>query len=274
MAEFETITYEEDDGVAWVTLNRPEVLNAFNHQMEQELKSVWRAMRGNDDVRVAVLTGAGDRAFCTGIDRAESLNPEIQGEAAEAGKLAGFPTPWTYDDPGANLCPKANQMWKPVIAAVNGMACAGAFYLLGEVEFIIAAEHATFFDPHVTFGMTASYEPIHMMAKVPFQEVMRMSLLGSAERMSAQRAYEIGLVSEIAPAGELRERAEWAARVIAEAPPLGIQGTVRSLWTGLELSRRQALDMAELLLSIGSDPRQLIAGQEELSGKSREPRIR
>jgi enoyl-CoA hydratase/carnithine racemase len=113
-----------------------------------------------------------------------------------------------------------------------------------------------------------------MMAKVPFQEVMRMSLLGSAERMSAQRAYEIGLVSEIAPAGELRERAEWAARVIAEAPPLGIQGTVRSLWTGLELSRRQALDMAELLLSIGSDPRQLMAGQEVFSGKRREPRIR
>jgi enoyl-CoA hydratase/carnithine racemase len=274
MAEFETITYEEDDGVAWVTLNRPEVLNAFNHQMEHELKSVWRAMRGNDDVRVAVLTGAGDRAFCTGIDRAESLNPEIQGEAAEAGKLVGFPTPWTYDDPGANLCPKANQMWKPVIAAVNGMACAGAFYLLGEVEFIIAAEHATFFDPHVTFGMTASYEPIHMMEKVPFQEVMRMSLLGSAERMSAQRAYEIGLVSEIAPAGELRERAEWAARVIAEAPPLGIQGMVRSLWTGLELLRRQALDMAELLLSIGSEPRQLMAGQEVFSGKRREPRIR
>lgn len=274
MAEFETITYEVDDGVAWVTLNRPEVLNAFNHQMEAELKSVWRDMRGDDDVRVAVITGAGDRAFCTGIDRAESLNPEVQGAAAEAGKLVGFPTPWTYDDPGANLCPKMNQMWKPVIAAVNGMACAGAFYLLGEVEFIIAAEHATFFDPHVTFGMTASYEPIHMLQKVPFQEIMRMSLLGSAERMSAKRAYEVGMVSEVVPKEELRERAEWAARVIAEAPPLGIQGTVRSLWTGLELSRRQALEMAELLLSIGSDPRQLMAGQEVFQGTRREPRIR
>ena len=274
MAEFETITYEEDDGVAWITLNRPEVLNAFNHQMERELKTVWRDMRGNDDVRVAVLTGAGDRAFCTGIDREESLNPEIQGEAAAAGKLVGFPSPWTYDDPGADLCPKANQMWKPIIAAVNGMACAGAFYLLGEVEFIIAADHATFFDPHVTFGMTASYEPIHMLQKAPFQEIMRMSLLGSAERMSARRAYEIGMVSEVVPKEELRERAEWAARVIAEYPPLGIQGTVRSLWTGMELSRRQALEMAELLLSIGSDPRQLMAGQEVFQAKRREPRIR
>ena len=127
---------------------------------------------------MVVLTGAGDRAFCTGIDRDESINPEVQGAAAAAGKRVGFPTPWTYDDPGANLCPKANQMWKPVIAAVNGMACAGAFYLLGEVEFIIAADHATFFDPHVTFGMVAAYEPIQMMQKMPFQEVMRMSLLG------------------------------------------------------------------------------------------------
>jgi len=111
MAEFETITYDEDDGVAWVTLNRPEVLNAFNHEMEDELKFVWRDIRANDDVRVVVLTGAGDRAFCTGIDRAESINPEIQGAAAAAGKRVGFPTPWTYDDPGASLCPMFNQMW-------------------------------------------------------------------------------------------------------------------------------------------------------------------
>jgi enoyl-CoA hydratase/carnithine racemase len=275
MAEFETIAYEEDDGVAWVTLNRPEVLNAFNHKMEEELKFLWGDLRGNDDVRVVVLTGAGDRAFCTGIDRDESINPEIQGAAAAAGKRVGFPTPWTYDDPGANICPKFNQMWKPIIAAVNGMACAGAFYLLGEVEFIIAADHATFFDPHVTFGMVAAYEPIQMMQKVPFQEIMRMSLLGNAERMSAKRAYEIGLVSEVVPKEELRERAEWAARVIAGYPALGVQGTVRTLWTGMELSRRQAIDLAEILLSVGTDPRQLMAGQEAFNQPRREkPRIR
>ena len=81
-------------------------------------------------------------------------------------------------------------------------------------------------------------------------------------------------MSEVVPGAELRERAEWAAQVIAETPPLGIQGTVRSLWTGLELSRKQALEMATLLISIGSDPRQLIAGQEKFAGPRREPRIR
>ena len=188
MSDFETITYEEDDGIVWVTLNRPDVLNAFNQKMRDELQSVWRGMRWNDDVRVVVLTGAGDRAFCTGIDREESLNPEIQQKALDEGRLVGYPTPWTYDDPGVELGPKANDMWKPVIAAVNGMVCAGAFYLLGEVEFVIAADHATFFDTHVTYGMTAGYEPIHMSSKVPFGELARMMLLGGSERMSAQRA--------------------------------------------------------------------------------------
>ena len=274
VADFETITYVEDDGIAWITLNRPDVLNAFNQKMRDELKFVWRELRWNDAVRVVVLTGSGDRAFCTGIDREESINPEIQQKALDEGRLVGYPTPWTYDDPGFELGPKANDMWKPVIAAVNGMACGGAFYMLGEVEFIIAADHATFFDPHVTFGMTAGYEPIQMLPKMPFGEIARLTLLGSAERMSAQRAHEIGMVSEVVPSAELHERVEWAARTIADSPELGIQGTVRALWAGVELSRRQALEVANFLCRIGSDPRELIKGQERFSAPRKEWRLR
>lgn len=84
--------------------------------------------------------------------------------------------------------------------------------------------------------MTAAFEPIQMLSKMPFQEIMRMSLLGADERMSAGRAGEIGLVTEVVPRAELRERAAWAARVIADSPPLAIQGTMRALWTGLELA--------------------------------------
>ena len=102
-----------------------------------------------------------------------------------------------FNDPGDNIGPKSCDLWKPVIAAVNGMACGGAFYMLGEVEFIIAAEHATFFDPHVTYGMTAAFEPMHMAGIMPFGEIMRLPLLGNHERLSADRAYEIGLVSEV-----------------------------------------------------------------------------
>jgi enoyl-CoA hydratase/carnithine racemase len=269
VADFETILYEEGDGIAWVTLNRPEVLNAFNQKMRDELKYVWRALRYNDDVRVVVLTAAGDRAFCTGIDREESINPEIQQAALDAGKIVGYPTPWTYDDPGFELGPKANDMWKPIIAAVNGIACAGAFYMLGEVEFIIASDDAVFFDPHVTYGMTAAFEPVEMLSKMPFHEIMRLSLLGAHERMSAERAFQVGLVTEVVPRDELLERAGWAARVIADSPALVVQGTMRALWTALEVPRTQAIGLANLFTRIGSDAAAFKAGQDRFASGQR-----
>jgi len=155
------------------------------------------------------------------------------------------------------------------------MACGGAFYLLGEVEFIIAADDAVFFDPHVTYGMTAAFEPMQMVSKMPLQEIMRLSLLGAHERMSAQRAFQVGLVSEVVPAGELLERAAWAARVIADAPPLVIQGTMRAIWTANEVSRNQANELANLFTRIGSDAAAFKAGQDRFaSGQRVEWRLR
>ena len=162
-----------------------------------------------------------------------------------------------------------------MIAAVNGMACGGAFYLLGEADFIIAVEDATFFDPHVTYGMVAGYEPIHMLQKMPFGEIMRLTLLGNHERMSAARAHEIGLVSEVVQRDGLREAAQWAADAIASAPPSAIQGTVRSLWMARELGRRQALDLAWPVVDVGTTQESLDEGQAFFASGTRiEPRIR
>jgi enoyl-CoA hydratase/carnithine racemase len=123
--------------------------------------------------------------------------------------------------------------------------------------------------------MPAAFEPIFLLQKMPFQEVMRLSLLGANERMSAARAYQIGLVSEVAPADELRERTSWAAQAIADQPVLGVGGTVRALWAGLELSRQQALDQAYLFTNIGTDPAQLAEGQARFtSGKRIDWRLR
>jgi len=271
MADLETLLYDETDGVAWVTLNRPDALNAFDATMQRELRELWLMLRSNDDVRCVVLTGAGEKAFCTGLDRSgvgsfDDLPP---------GALPGYNTPWDFDDPGKSVCPKSNELWKPVVAAVNGMACGGAFYILGEVDFIIAAEHATFFDPHVTYGMPAAFEPIHLLHKMPFQEVVRLSLLGAYERMSADRAHVVGLVSEVVPAGDLADRARWAAQAIADQPALAVQGTLRALWMGLELSRRQALDHAFLVTSVGTDRATLAEGQARFtSGKRIDWRLR
>jgi enoyl-CoA hydratase/carnithine racemase len=275
--DYEMITYEQqDNGVAWVTLNRPQVHNAFNIQMRRELKDCWRSLRNDGDVNCVVLTGAGERAFCSGIDRMETMGEGYPDPDKQAKSGTGFGgSPWMFDDPGEEIGPKSCDLWKPVIAAVNGIACGGAFYMLGEVEFIIASENATFFDPHVTYGMTPVFEPIHVMQKMPFHEIMRITLLGNHELMSAKRGYEIGFVSEVVPLADLRERAQWAADAIASAPPLATAGGVRALWTALELSRQQALSMGDYIIRIGSDPANISAGQEKFAGGQRiEPRIR
>jgi enoyl-CoA hydratase/carnithine racemase len=271
--DYETLLYQEKDGVAWVTLNRPEVHNAFNVRMQHELRAVWTGLRRNDDVRVAVLTGAGDRAFTTGIDRTETLGGG--GDERETVVGAVSATPFMFDDPGENIGPKSCDLWKPVIAAVNGMACGGAFYMLGEVEFIIAADHATFFDPHVTYGMTAAFEPVHMLQKMPFHEIMRLSLLGNHERMSAHRAHEIGLVSEVVTGDKLHEAAAWAAGAIASQPPLAVQGTVRAVWAGRELSRSQALSLAYAYVAMGTNDESIREGQAAFaSGRRIDWRLR
>jgi enoyl-CoA hydratase/carnithine racemase len=260
IGELETLDYEETgDGVAWVTLNRPEVHNAFDEVMCHELAAVWRALRTNDDVRAIVLTGAGDKAFCTGIDRAAV--PADEGEY-------DF-DPFSYDDPGKVLGPKANDLWKPVIAAVNGMACGGAFYLLGEVEFLIAADHATFFDPHVTYGMPAVFEPTLMAQRMPFGEIMRLSLLGNHERLSAARAREIGLVTEVVPGAGLREAAHWAATAIASQPTRAVQATIRAIWATREMGRGAALGLGNALLGLAMNAEDLEAGQQVFASGQR-----
>src|SRR3954451_2080438 len=264
MSDYETLLVTKDDGVAWVSLNRPARRNAFNPQMQDELRDVWRSFRRDNDVRCIVLTGEGD-AFCTGIDRVESMTEE----GMETNFFSAYPTPWMFDDPGRDLGPKANDLWKPVIAAVHGLACGGAFYMLGETEFIIASDDAVFFDPHVTWGMTAAFEPIQMLTKMPFQEIMRLSLLGASERMSAERAREIGLVTEVVSRDDLQDRAAWAARTIADSPALVVQGTRKGLWTALEMSRSQALGGPSLFTRIGSDPEAFKEAQERFASGQR-----
>jgi enoyl-CoA hydratase/carnithine racemase len=246
------------DGVAVVTLDRPARHNAIDLATADELTSVWRELRTSDDVRAIVLTGAGDQAFCTGLDRSADV-PQPS-------------SPFSADDPLLAIGPKANDLWKPVIAAVNGMACGGSFYLLGESEFIIAAEHATFFDPHTTYGMVSAYESITMAQRMPYGEITRMSLMGTAERVSAHRACETGLVSEVVPGPRLLGTALRAAAVIASYPTQSVQGTVRALWSAREAARAHALACAPHLVALGNLPWERQA--ELFAERRREFRVR
>ena len=277
MATYETVQYDERNGVAWVTLNRPEVHNAFDTTMIGELQQIWRSLRHNTDINCAVLTAAGERAFCTGIDRSQ-VDVDWPDRVAEGDAQAGvgdehaigFATPFMLDDPGAFIGPKSNDLWKPVIAAVNGMACGGAFYMLGESEFIISSENATFFDPHVSYGMPTAFEPVHMLHKMPFPEIMRISIMGNAERMSAQRAYDLGLVSEVVPGDQLHERAQWIAETIASYHPLAVQATIRALWAARDIGHKQALEMGYTFIAMGTTAEGLRKGQEQFTSGQRQ----
>lgn len=251
-ADLTTLLIEVSDGVAQVTLNRPGVHNAFNQVMQEEIRAVWRWLRDDEDVRAIVLTGAGEKAFCTGIDRADiPFDTEYD--------------PFTYEDPGRNIGPKSQELWKPVIAAVNGMACGGGFYLLGESDIVIAAEHATFFDPHVSYAMTAVFEPILLMNRMAFGDLVRMSLLGTSERMSARTARETGLVSEVVSADRLLAASHDLAGRIAASPATSVQATLRTLWAARSLSSDQALSLGNVFLQLGTSPRALREGEQIFS---------
>src|SRR4051794_19465220 len=262
--ELETLLYREENGVAFVTLDRPEVQNSFDLQMVAELAQVWESLRWNVDARAVVLTGSGEKAFCTGFDR-NTIPFDVKWD------------PYTYDDPGLSIGPRVNRLWKPVIAAVNGTAAAGAFYLLGQVDFIIAADHATFVDPHVTYVMPAVYEPIEALSKMPFGEAMRIALLGANERMSARRAYEIGFVSEVVPLDELMTAATWAAETIAAQAPEAVMATLRTLWAARDMfpSQASALGNAFLHLGVDQEKKGLREGSDKYQQRERtKPRVR
>ncbi|MEU6218446.1 enoyl-CoA hydratase/isomerase family protein [Streptomyces sp. NPDC047022] len=253
------VSADKDTGVAVVTLDRPDRLNAIDPALAAELASCWHALRFDDTVRAVVLTGAGERAFCTGIDRDTDV-PQPN-------------SPYMVDDPLLRIGPKANDLWKPVIAAVRGMACGGAFYLLGESEFIVADTSATFFDPHTTYGMVSAYESAAMAHRMPYGEAARMALMGTAERISARRAHEIGLVSELTEPGAALEAAVQCAAVISSYPPEAVQGSVRALWTAQEASRARCFAQAPALIALGNLPAERQA--ELFSGRrGREYRIR
>jgi len=230
---YETILLEIADHVATITINRPEAMNSFNRRMVDEFEALWKVIAWNDDIHVCVLRAAPGRAFCTGADVKQKEEP---GKAVV--DLANL---WHCEDPGKFLGPKSMNCWKPVIAAVHGMAAGGAFYWLNECDIVICSDEATFFDPHVTYGMTSALEPIGMTYKMPLQDVLRMVLLGNDERVSAQTALRIGIVSEVVELDALWGRAAELATIIAAKPPAATAGSIKAIWQSLDLPRSVAL---------------------------------
>lgn len=245
-AEYKTILFDVKDHIATLTLNRPDRLNSFSRDMVEEIQHIWQSIRTDDDVRVVVLRAAPCKAFCTGVD----VSPK-EGERPWRAKDA-HSRPWQYEDPADYLGIKRNKVWKPLIAAVSGMAAGGAFYFLNEADIVICSEDATFFDPHVTYNQVSACEPIGALAKMPFPEIQRMVLLGNHERITAATALRISLVTEVLPAEKLWDRAQELAGFIASKHPVAIEGSVKAMWDALSMPFNVALDNAIKFPQLGN----------------------
>lgn len=241
--DYQTIIVDKADHIATVTINRPEAMNSFTKRMLEEFGYFWKDAAEDDDVHVVVLRAAPGRAFSTGVDVKETQQP---------GNSIMHENIWVAADPGEKLSPKFNRCWKPVVCAVHGMAAGGAFYWINESDIVICSEDAVFFDPHVTYGMVAALEPIGATYRMPLGDVLRMTLLGNDERISASTALRIGLVTEVVPNDKLWDRAHELAALIAAKPPAGIQGSIRAIWESLELPRGMALQTSLKYTQVGN----------------------
>ena len=237
--DYGTIRYETTpDLVATITLDRPDALNAFDRQMCEEIRSAWHRIKADPAVNAVVLRAAGERAFCAGLD---------------VKKAYGQPDDvWNHEDPGELLSPKWQKVWKPVVCAVHGMCTAGGFYFLNEADVVICSKDATFFDSHVTYGLVSALEPVGLMRRIGLGETLRIALSGNDERVSAETALRIGLVSEIAPRDQLWARAQEIAAGIASKPSVATQGTVRAIWESLDRPYRAAMDQGLLYTRVGN----------------------
>lgn len=230
---YETVIVERRGPVGWLIFNRPDSLNAHNIPMLQEIPEAWAELDADDDVRVIVNTGIG-RGFSTGADVKEIAASGSMGDRMR--KL---------DDRGGRrggLGPRACEIWKPVICAVNGVCAGGGLHFVAEADIVLAAADATFVDTHVSVGQVAALEPIGLVGRMPFGAVLRMAMVGRHERLAAGRAYELGMVDQVVdPPERLAEEAQALAEVIARNSPSAVMASKRAIWSAAEMGREAAL---------------------------------
>ncbi len=226
---FQFLTYETRGRIAYVTLNRPEVLNALHPPLVQELDAVWADFINNPEVWVAILTGAGERAFCSGSD--------LKYRVTEADEKL-------LRNPNRDRRHILERCYKPIIAAINGYALGGGLELALHCDILIAAEHAQFGLPEPRRGLLADEGGvIQLLRRLPYYLAMGLVITGSL--ISAPEAYRIGLVNQVVPMNELMAAAErWAAEIL-ECAPLSIQAAKQIILDMRDLPAAEAVQRIE-----------------------------
>jgi len=227
---YDALIVERHGPVGWLVFNRPQAANAMDAAMFAELEPAWKELDADPAVRVIVNTGEG-AAFQTGLDMVQlARDPAALREQSRRTKRAEL-----------RLTAWHNGVAKPVIAAVNGVCAGGGLHFVADADIVVASSAATFLDPHVSVGQVTAYEAIGLMRKMPAEAVMRMALVGRHERLSAQRALQLGMISQVVdPPERLREEAQELAEKIARNSPAAMAATKRALWQALELGLTDA----------------------------------
>jgi enoyl-CoA hydratase/carnithine racemase len=236
--KYESILYDVADRVATITLNRPEQLNALSPAMIRELRDAYERAEADSDVWLLLVTGNG-RAFCAGADLTEI--PE-DGRVVYDEPYLSTNAQWEAPQEGT---PPFRSMTKPILVAVNGLCCGAGLDWVTTGDIVIASDQATFFDPHVSIGLVAGREMVRLARVLPTNIALRVALTGKHERMTAQRAYDLGMVSEVVEHDHLVDRAREIASIVNRNAPLAVRGTRLAIRRGLDLPLHEAEMLAE-----------------------------
>lgn len=227
------IDYQKDGRVAIFTLNRPEALNALNLESLEELSRALIDFKGDDGLRVGIITGVGKRAFCVGAD-VRSVLPQFKQTKGQ---------PWA--SPPTIL--RGLDLWKPMIAAVNGYALGGGLEIALACDLRIASENATFGLPEVTLGLIPGWGGTQRLPRlIPQAKAAEMLFTGRA--IDAQEAYRIGLINKVVPLAQLMTAAREMAEMVGRPAPLAVRAAKQAMIQGLSLSLENGLELEKTLI--------------------------
>jgi enoyl-CoA hydratase/carnithine racemase len=233
---YENILFEKKDTIAYVTINRPKVLNALNMATMEELRAAFTVIKDDREVRVAILTGSGEKAFIAGADIGE-----LSKHDAVSGK--------EYTHRGQSVLDLIENLGKPVIACINGFALGGGCEIAMACTMRLASENAKLGQPEVKLGIIPGYGGTQRLPRLVGKGIA-MQLLLSGEMISAQEAHRIGLVNEVTTATELIPRAEAIAQKIIANAPLAVQYTMEAVNKGMEMTLAESLYLEAVLFSV------------------------
>ena len=232
---------ERDGHILILTLNRPDRLNALNRPLQYQLESAFLEADADPGIRAIVITGAG-RAFCAGADV-----EHLKNQTAKSIDQQFAPVP--------KFTVRQCKVYKPTICAVNGVCAGAGLHFVADSDIVIASDNASFVDTHVNVGQVTALEPIGLMRRMSMTAVLRMVILGKAERLSAQQALECEMISEVVSQEQLMERALELARIAAGVSPAAVKTSLKAIWQSLDMPLSAAYEVGyDMLIRHRSHP--------------------